>query len=264
MLFWLKKVVSFWLMPLSLCLVLLLAGWWLLRYDRWRRAGRRMLTLGILLLVLMSNRGISRWLIRPLEAVYSPVPELAANQPLPSSLAGCRYVVVLGGGHGDTTGLSATGKLSASSLGRIVEGVRLAQALPQATLIVSGPADGRGATHASVLSQAAVSLGISASRIRQIDFARDTEEESQAVKALLGAQSAEVALVTSAWHMPRAAGLFRKIGVRIVPCPADFQAKPNYDFRLGDWGWDAESVFRSTMAVREYIGYAWVKMRGKI
>jgi len=68
-------------------------------------------------------------------------------------------------------GLSATNKLSTSGLGRLAEGVRLARALPDATVIVSGPSDGRGETHARVLARAAESLGLAARRIRLIETA---------------------------------------------------------------------------------------------
>jgi len=115
-------------------------------------AGRILLTTGLALLIVFTNKAVSRWLIGPLEMAYPPIPELAQSSPVPAELAACRYIVVLGGGHGDMPGLSATNKLSTSGLGRLIEGVRLAQALPEATVIVSGPSDGRGETHARVLA----------------------------------------------------------------------------------------------------------------
>ena len=262
MLFWLKKTVSFWLMPLPVCLTLMIAGLVLTCRERRRRLGRILLATGLTLLIAFSNKAVSRWLIAPLEAAYPPIPELTESSPVPTELAACRYIVVLGGGHGDRPGLSATNKLSTSGLGRLAEGVRLARALPEATGIVSGPAEGRGETHARVLTRAAASLGLAARRIRLIENARDTEDEAQAVKAIAG--DAKVALVTSAWHMPRAAGLFRKAGVAVLPCPADYRGKPNPDFRWTDYSWDADSLDRSTFAVREFIGYSWVWLRGKV
>ena len=262
MLFWLKKTVSFWLMPLPMCLALIIAGFVLARRERRRRLGRILLGIGLALLIAFSNKAVSRWLIAPLEAAYPPIPELAQSSPLPAGLAACRYIVVLGGGHGDMPGLSATNKLSTSGLGRLAEGARLARALPDATVIVSGPSDGRGETHARVLARAAESLGLAARRIRLIETARDTEDEAQAVKAIVG--DGKVALVTSAWHMPRAAGLFRKAGVAVLPCPTDYRGKPNPDFRWTDYSWDSDSLDRSTFAVREFIGYCWVWLRGKV
>ena len=261
MLFWLKKFVSFWLMPLPLALALLVAGAVLLGSERRRRLGRGLTAAGTLLLLLCSNKIASNALLRPLESRYAPQPRLEAGAPVPTALAACRYVVVLGGGHSDMIGWAPNDKLSTSALERIVEGVRLLRSLPQAELVVSGPGQPGEPTHALVLAQTAESLGVDSARIRMIDTARDTEDESQAVQAIAG--SAPVALVTSAFHMPRAAALFRGAGVAIVPCPTDYQARFTPGFHLGEANWDVESLERSTLAVREYIGLAWVTLRGK-
>jgi uncharacterized SAM-binding protein YcdF (DUF218 family) len=262
-LFWLKKFVSFWLMPVPFCLTLLVIGTCYLFSPRLNRLGRRLVAMGSLLLLLFANKFVSTALIQPLEQRYPAVPEYAAGAPLPRRLAECRYIVVLGGGHGDVAALSATNKLSSSGLARLVEGVRLARLLPQAQLVVSGPGGAPGLpSHASVLAQAAVSLGLDRSRIILIDQAHDTEDESHAAKAIVG--SAPTALVTSAWHMRRAVGLFRHAGVAVLPCPADYLSKTSGYFRWIDLSWDAESLTRSSCAVSENIGYLWVWLRGKV
>ena len=142
-LFWLKKFIAFWLMPLPFCLTLLVVGTCYLFSPRLNRTGRRLVAMATLLLLLFGNKYVSTALIRPLEQRFPAVPELDAGQPVPRALAACRYVVVLGGGHADVTGLSATNKLSSSARARLAEGVRLARILPSARLIVSGPAGGR-------------------------------------------------------------------------------------------------------------------------
>ena len=261
MLFWLKKFLGFWLMPLPFCLTLLVVGLWLTRSAKRARFGRALLIAATALLLLTSNKVVSQWLIGPLETRYPAIPELPAGAPPPPALAACRFVVVLGGGHSDAPGLASTQKLSDSALGRITEGVRLLRVLPTARLVISGPAVGPNPSHATVLAQAAESLGIARDRVIYIDTARDTEDESNAVKKLTG--DAPVALVTSAWHMPRAAALFHHAGVNALPCPADFKGKPNADFRWDDLNWDTPSLERSTCAVRERIGYLWIWLRGK-
>lgn len=259
MLFWLKKAVSFFLMPLPVCVILILAGLWLMRSRRREKSGRRLLASGILLLLLCSNNLVSTWLIHPLESRYPAIPELTPGAPPPPALARCRYVVVLGGGSSDADNLPATAKLSSSALARIVEGVRLLQALPGARLVVSGPGTENRPTHAAVLARAAVTLGVAPERIIKIETARDTEDESQAVRQLIG--DAPVALVTSAWHMPRAAALFRQAGVDALPCPADYIARGDGKFRWLALRFDTESLERSTLAVHEWIGICWLRLR---
>lgn len=261
MLFTLKKFVSFWLMPLPFCLALLAAGLWLGRRPRHARLGRALLITGTGLLLLFSNKTVSVWLMEPLEARYPAIPELRPDTPLPAELASCRFVVVLGGGHSDMLGLPAASKLSTSGLGRIVEGVRLLRMLPGARLVVSGPAIPPHPSHAEVLATAAESLGIERTRIIRIDSAFDTEDESIAVRRIVGDDP--FALVTTAWHMPRSVALFRQAGLSPLPCPADFTAKPSPEFRWVDLLWDPESLGRSTWAIRERIGYLWIWLRGK-
>lgn len=261
MAFWIKKVLGGLLMPVPLILVALVFGViWVIRRPN-RRTGRILIATSCLALVLASNSIVSRWLIQPLEGVYTPAPDVGAGNALPPAFSQCSYIVVLGGGNGDTPGLPALSQLSPSSLGRIVEAVRLARLLPNAKLIVSGPRDANGQIHARVLCAAAESLGIAPSRIQTIENARDTYEEAQATKAIVGRD--EVALVTSAWHMPRAAGLFMHRGVNIVECPADFLGKPPPFFTWHEISWDAESLERTTYAIHEYLGLIWTKLRGQ-
>lgn len=260
-LFTLKKAIAFWLMPLPFCLALMLAGAVLAYGARRRRAGRAVFAAGLALLLLLSNQRVSRWLIRPLEARYPAMPELVATRPAPADLAACEFVLVLGGGNGSGPGMSANNLLSAGSLARIVEGVRLLRHLPHARLVVSGPAGPNGETHATVLARTAQMLGIPPERILYIDRARDTEEEAIAARRLLG--DARVALVTSAWHMPRAIALARHAGLHVLPCPADYTAHADEGLRFADLLCDVSSLERSTLAVRERLGYLWVWLRGK-
>jgi uncharacterized SAM-binding protein YcdF (DUF218 family) len=258
--FWLKKFVSFFLMPLPLVLAVLAIGLFLAGIPRRAKLGRRLTIAAAILLLLFSNRAVSTLILRPLEVQYPPVPEIAAGLPAPPQIAGCQFVAVLGGGNSDMQGLPATSQLSTSALARIVEAVRILRALPDARLLVSGPGEPGRPTHASMLAAAAESLGVGAPRITLIESARDTEEEAHEVARLTG--GGRTALVTSAWHMPRAAHLARKAGVNAVPCPVDFVARDKFQMRWADLSWDSESLVRSTMAVHEWLGLAWLRLRG--
>jgi uncharacterized SAM-binding protein YcdF (DUF218 family) len=189
------------------------------------------------------------------------MPEFVTGEPIPSILAPCRYVVVLGGGHGDTNGLSAANKLSTSSRGRLMEGLRLVQGLPEAKLVTSGRGAPGRLSHAAVLAQAAISLGLNPSRIIRLETPRDTEEEAQVLRELIGDQP--FALVTSAWHMRRAVALMKGVGLNPVPCPADYSARPGGALSWMDLGWDSDSLGRSKWAISERIGYAWSWLRRK-
>lgn len=260
MFFWLKKLLGYWLMPLPVCLVVLVVGVLLMTRSKTRaRLGRSLVITGLVALLLFTNKFVSVMLLHPLEARYAAIPELKAES-VPPALAACRFVVVLGSGNGNTPGLSATNELSTSALARITEAVRLLRVLPQARLVVSGPAEKDYPAHAVVLARAAESLGIDLARVTYIVQVRDTEDESLAVKKIVG--DAPFALVTSAFHMPRTMALFRHVGLSPLPCPTDYYA------RVGDWHWtdalwDVDSLSRSTWAARERIGYLWIWLRGR-
>ncbi|MEN9661749.1 MAG: hypothetical protein RL324_698 [Verrucomicrobiota bacterium] len=263
-LFGLKKFVSYFLMPLPFCLGVLIIGlWFLLRRRRTRpRLGRTLVLTGLGLLLFFSQNRVSVWLLRPLEQTYPALPEFHPGDTLPAALQRVRYIIVLGGGNKDEAGVAASNRLSANSLSRLTEAVRLWRMLPDRRLIVSGPGNPGAPTHADVLAEAAVSMGVPAERIIRIDTAHDTEEEAGAVKKLIA--NAPAALVTSAWHLPRAAALFRQAGVDILPCPADFLALVDPQLRWTDLDFDVDGLERSSLAIRERIGYLWVWLRGKI
>jgi uncharacterized SAM-binding protein YcdF (DUF218 family) len=256
MAFWLKKVIGYWLMPLPFSLALILGGALLWRFSRFQRIARTLTLTGILWLVLTSNVGIGTLLVGQLENRYPA-------QPDPAALARCEFIVVLGGGHTPVPAWTPANQLSPSALSRIVEGTRLAHALPAARIIVSGPADksGTGPSHARIYADTAVSLGIARDRIHEISDARDTEQEAAAVARLTGDRP--VALVTSAWHQPRSMALFQAQGVNALACPADFAARPPQP-RLRDFlSWNLGGLERSTKAIYEHLGTTWSRLRGK-
>jgi uncharacterized SAM-binding protein YcdF (DUF218 family) len=257
--FWLKKFFSPFLLPLPFVLVCGVLGAVLLGSRRWRRAGRALVTLAVLVLLAASNKWVSGRLIMPLESRYPAVGAFQPGEPLPPSLAACRYVVVLGGGHEDGDVRPALSRLSTSARARLTEGIRLLRLLPAAKLVVSGPRDNGGPTHARILADSAVSLGVERTRILMIDDARDTEEEAARLRELAG--DAPVAVVTSAWHLPRAMALCAAQGLHALPCPTDYLYCTPLRWQWSDFTWDVPSLERSTAAVHERLGLWWSRLR---
>ena len=66
MLFWLKKFISFWLMPLQVGLLLVVAGIWLIRRGRRPRLGRTLVFAGAGLVLVLSQSLVSKALTRSL------------------------------------------------------------------------------------------------------------------------------------------------------------------------------------------------------
>ena len=261
--FWLKKVVGFWLMPLPLSLALIIIGVVLLRFTSKRRLGRGLTLAGVAWLVICGNAGIGTRLVLSLENRFPAIPELRETASLPAPLERCRFVAVLGGGHSYVAGWSANNQLSPSALARIVEAVRIARRLPASRLVVSGPADPDGGpSHARLLADTAVALGVERERITEIDSARDTENEAVALKSIAG--DAPVALVTSASHMPRSMALCRRQQLDVLACPTDYTARDREVKPLDFIKWNVSGLERSTKAFYEFLGLTWARLRNKI
>lgn len=260
--FLLKKFVSFWFMPLPLSLTLLVIGACLLFSARRARLGRALVIAGVAVLLIFGNKAISAALIHPLERDYPSLPEFTATAAIPQTIAQCRFIVVLGGGHGDAPGFSSINKLSQSARARLSEGVRLAHALPHASLVLSGRGAPGEPSHAAILARAAESLGIDRARLVLLETPRDTHDESLAIRELAGDEA--VILVTSAWHLPRALGLMRGAGVTAVPAPCDHMTRPGERLAWNNFLWDSDSIGRSSRAIAERLGRAWAFLRGQL
>jgi uncharacterized SAM-binding protein YcdF (DUF218 family) len=260
--FLLKKFLTVWLMPLPFCLTLLVLGVWLVSFTKRLALGRFLLVCGVMLLLLFSNRWVSTRLVEGIESTFPAIPELAGAGQLPAELKRCGAVVVLGGGNSDNPDVPALSRLSSSSRARLVEGVRLVRQLPAAKLVLTGGSPRNHTSHAAVMEEAAISLGVAPNRIVRIETVRDTEEEAETLSRLWGQEP--FALVSSAWHLPRATALMRKRGLEPVPCPCDFTARHGQPERWTDYLWDTESLGRSTWAVYERLGFLWSDLRGKI
>ena len=69
-------------------------------------------------------------------------------------------------------------------------------------------------------------------------------------------------LVTSAFHMPRSIGVFRKAGFAVEPYPADWRTGPND--RLKPFIFASDGLERADIAVREWMGLVVYWATGRI
>jgi uncharacterized SAM-binding protein YcdF (DUF218 family) len=70
-------------------------------------------------------------------------------------------------------------------------------------------------------------------------------------------------LVTSAFHMPRSVGLFRKAGFDVVAWPTDYRAAGNERLGLTQDN-TSDSMQNFTVALREWIGLVAYRLSGRI
>ena len=256
MMFWFKKGLSQFVMPVPFILICLFIALfiWRFRAKKFTSFGQLCLLLGLTTLLLLSNANISASLADSLESKY-PVNQVSLSQ---IDVEDC-YVMVLGSGHRENQSISAVQQLSSTALARLSEGIRqLSLADNQCTLVVSGWSGGLTPTpHAMIMKRAAIELGVAEERITIFPQALDTIEEAQSMKRLVG--NTPFILVTSATHMPRSMMIFTANKLSPVAAPTNFISSPGYW-----WRFSAENLFISQRSIHEYVGMLWIKIKGLI
>lgn len=242
-----KKLVGALFMPFPVFLVLFVTGLGLLLAAR-RRAGLVVIWGSLVFLLALSSPLSDRWLAM-LEDRYPPLADITDFQ-------GIDAVVVLGGGWSPEPGWPISSQLTVSSAIRLMEGVRLAVAFPEARLIVSGGSSDpdRRDPLAHVLAKGAQELGIPEDRIVIIDTPLDTADEARAMADLLGPEP-DFLLVTTAAHMPRAMAHFHHVGLEPIPGPT--QRRTMTTLQRSNWmSWvpSPDNLGKAGVAWYEFLG----------
>ena len=179
------------------------------------------MTLGTVLLLLLSLPGIASQFLTPLERRYPALlhPEKISWEGQTGGTSP-KWIVVLGGGHRSDPSLPANSQINPAALGRVVEGVRLYKAIPGSKLLLSGGVVFDPVPEAAVMARIAVLLGVKPQDISLESDSRDTADQAEIIAKMIGKE--KFILVTSAAHMPRSMALFKKRGLQPIPAPTDF------------------------------------------
>ncbi len=154
----------------------------------------------------------------------------------------------------------------AAAANRILAAAALAHRYPNARIVFSGGSpnlrsDTREADYAASLFE---SLGIPRERLIIERRSRNTEENAEFSKAIAAPKAGERwLLVTSAYHMPRSMGLFRKAGFAVEAYPVDWRVGGPADL-LRFTGFSVDGLDRVNIGVREWMGLTAYWATGKI
>ncbi|AGY92736.1 hypothetical protein SPICUR_09075 [Spiribacter curvatus] len=265
--FFFTKLAGALLKPLSLVVIALLVGLLMAALTRFRRSGLALMGVTTLSLALISWWPVSNSLMAPLEGGYPPLavstPAEPTEQMLPQDVA---VIVVLGGGAVDDPSLPLSAQLSATSLQRLIEGIRLWRMRPDALLVTSGALP-RGRSQAAIAADMAVALGVPRAQIRMLPAARNTDEEAAAYAEWVSTRDDNTAglrqplLVSSASHLPRAVAAFEHEGIEPRPAPTAYRAIPQRFARPGDFAPSADDLRTTEAAWHEYLGRVWARLR---
>lgn len=245
-----RAFLSHLIMPLPVCWLLLIISAAFIYFKK-RRAGRFFLVLALGWLLIISTPIVPDLLVRSLENRYAPLLEMespAGEYPV--------HIMVLGSGHTSDPRLPANGQLSLFALGRLMEGIRLHQSIPESKLVFSGWGYRDPNSQAEVMASAAALFGISPEDMYVLTEPHNTRAEAIAYEDRFGRRH-RLVLVTDAIHMPRAMMHFQNAGLSPLPAPANQAVKETpVDQPVSLWpsAGPIESMQRVT---HEYAGMLW-------
>ena len=256
MFFVLSKTLGIMLLPSNFLIGIGLLGAVLLA-TRWASAGRKLLIASVVLLAICGFSPLANLLFYPLEQRFAPWDERGAPDG----------IIVLGASIDADISAGRGTPVVRSSADRIIAAAALAHRYPNARVVFSGGSanlisnDAREADFAGAVFE---SLGIAKSRLTMERRSRNTQENAEFSRALIAPKEGERwLLVTSAFHMPRSVGLFRKAGFSVEPFPVDWRVGGR-DQLLAFSSTAVDGLGRTDVAVREWIGLGAYWATGKI
>ena len=256
-----KKIISPFFLPIPLCLTISFVGLFLILFTKRQKTGKLLISVGLCTLAILSYNPIPNYFIAQLEhqhhAYTSGIPVGGAvpeHHPV-------KYVVVLAGGIGYDSKIPITSLLSDLTLIRVIEGILIYRENPDSKLVLSGGGGSELYPEAAGMADLAKAIGVDEDDIVIESDSRDTKDQARLIKTIVGDKP--FILVTSASHMPRSMALFKKLGMDPIPAPADYLViKEEIDTNSFFPG--SRALRKSEIAVHEYLGMVWARLRGQI
>ena len=223
------------------------------------RRGGRWLAIGcVIALLIVGDAPAGALLIAPLENRFPAPP---ANAPPPYG------VIILGGAIDDDISRARGQTTFDEGAERLTEAAILARRYPSARNVYTGGGDsllGRPSSEAEDARRLLVAMGVDAQRITLETRSRNTDENARFTAAIVHPQPDQSWLiVTSAYHMPRAMGLFRKAGFAAIADPVDYRTLGG----RADWRPKANlprGLVLFDLAVHEWVGLVAYRLSGRI
>jgi uncharacterized SAM-binding protein YcdF (DUF218 family) len=255
--FVLSKTIGVMLLPANFLIGVGIAGSILL-VTRFASLGRKLLIASVVLLAICGFSPLGNLLLYPLEARFPPW-DAASGAP--------DGIVVLGGSIEPDLS-SARGKaVFTAAVDRILATAALAHRYPRARIVFSGGnanlVSGDAAKEADTALAVFERLGIAKDRLLMERQSRNTLENAEFSKAMAAPKPGERwLLVTSAYHMPRSVGIFRRAGFAVAPYPVDWRTGGREGL-LKFSIYAVDGLARVELAVREWMGLFAYRITGK-
>ena len=240
MLFLLKKILSALILPPTSLILLALLGTYLSRKHP--KFGRTLAALSLTTLLILSLPITGNALLHSLETA-PPITE--------AQLKDIQAIVVIGGrknpkapeyGYQDT--------VNRWSLERVRYAAHL-QRITNTPILASGGAPYGGKPEADIMAET-LKQEFHAKTVWVENRSNDTAENAAYSASILKQHGiSKIALVSQAWHLPRAMPFFQRQGLTVYPAPTGFSGENAEPFT--QWLPKASALDKSSMAIREWI-----------
>jgi uncharacterized SAM-binding protein YcdF (DUF218 family) len=255
MFFVLSKILGFFAIASNVIVFMGLCGA-LMSRSRFARAGRLLMVGSLVLFALAGLSPLGNALIIPLEDRF-PAWDRARGAP--------DGIIALGGAVTPDVAAARNDIVLNEAAERMTAVVDLARRYPAARIIFSGGDASfgyEGGNESEVALVLFERMGLAPGRVVAEDKSRNTAENALFTKRLAAPKPGERwLLVTSAYHMPRAMGVFRQIGFAVEAYPVDWRTRGAKDFTrpfptVGD------GLRRTDTALREWVGLIVYRLTG--
>ncbi|TDN98441.1 MULTISPECIES: YdcF family protein [Halomonas] len=238
-------------LPPVINVLLILAG---LALGARQLTGGAFIALGLISLLLLSTPLASHALRQGLEP-----PALAG----PSQLRQAQAIVILGGGRDYASPEFGWGDAPTNaSWRRLAYGAYLHRETRLPILVSGGRLHEEHSAEASLM--AAALREVFQVPVRWMEGrSRSTAENARYTAEMLGGEGIEhIALVSQAWHLPRAVAEFERVGLCVTPAPTEFASQPPPGIQA--WIPRAYHLHQSTRALHEWLGRAELALRDRL
>ena len=213
---------GWWIINVDVLFLILLLGAGLLFVLKKNKCGKRLLLITCSGIAFFGIVPVGLWTLEHLENRFPKVNVIPAD---------AKGIICLGGPFDLWAMPIRKEPVYNLTLGRFIRFVELARQYPHLQLVFTGTK-----VEAEMAKKELLALGIDPNRVIFEANALDTKTNASNTAALIQPRPEERwILLTSAYHLPRSTGLFRKAGFNVIPFPTDYHTPGGYEplFFLG-------------------------------
>jgi uncharacterized SAM-binding protein YcdF (DUF218 family) len=258
----LSKFLPGFVYPVGLVCILLIAALIVRKRPGWHTG---LIVAALVILFLGGNRWVAMSLKRSLEWQYLP----------PAEIPKAEVIVLLGGGTEAADYPRQMVEVNGAG-DRVFYAAQLYKQGKAPYILLSGGnitwSGNHTSTPAEDMAELLKMLGVPESALWLQTKSQNTHEDAQYSKAILDENHIHrILLVTSASHMPRAVGLFKKQGLEVIPLPTDYDVTQTawenlfagsiWDKLVGFWP-SIGNLSDTTSVLKEHFGLVVYRLRG--